>query len=736
MITNLTFKDLKNDNDFLSGLHNEEFILVIGAGFSYGVQNNSSSDCKTIPLGKKFLEFTNKKFGSETGEYPIAASLWKDESLSDIEIVNEFKALFLANENKFNYENFERIFIPNWFKIYTLNFDNVLDLAMRNIPDNYLFFSYPNDPINSQKSISHLHGKITNEFKFDDIVFSPNDYIESAKKKHTLYTSFHGDVKTFKKHLIIIGTQFTEQAVLSNFFDGLEEENIKIYHFELSNNNTKLLPQFKQQDYKFIQLTKGVIEIFDFFEENRHIIQKIDLEGAKVIDKAFIEDLEIKTFSKNDFYISKLSNDCQWYGCNKEWGIKRSFYNELKQTVISSFDEERVSNVSAVVYGIGGSGKSTQLRILALELYNEKFKTIWIENFNTFNENSINIIENSPYLHFLIIIEDWYRLSSMYKDSIKEVFNKLSSFSHVRLVIGDRTLKSIYSNKLYNGEETKYEILASENKDIIQKIASKIPEWKNICIDLYQNMGLQNTSLFSVLFIITNIFDKALSSEKIRLLDIKGHFIEIVQSDIKKISKIYPGLAKSIVYAANIYELYKIKITKEALLAIATHFNPSANFNLLNINSTESGIDRLISNYISETNVDSKSDWFNQINFVQFNHDILAEDGLSKSILDDWLSFESQMQLKILDILTNLKDDYTTSSYLYHLLKDSNSFFKDNVNLGLNYVRKLYNSNKKNLFFLQSVLQENSFFNFDIKKDFAIQILKRFEKEKIAKGKK
>lgn len=729
MVNNLTFEELKNDKTFIDGLRNEDFVLILGAGFSYGVKNKSHhADFDTIPLGFNFLKLTNTKFDSEIDKYRIAAGKWKSayEETKDEKLLEEFRNLFLADEKAFNYTSFERVFLPNWFKIYTLNFDNVLDLAQKNLSRKYPIFAYPNDVSNTKNSISHLHGKIDNDFQFDNIVFSPSDYIESAKAKHNLYDPFHGDVHTFKKNIVIIGTQFDEEAVLSYFFDGLQNQDIAIYHFELKNNNARELPEINKHNYNFIQLTKGVSEVFDFFEENRHKIQQYELEGAKIIDKDFIEALEAKIFLPKDFYVSKLSDDCQWYGCLHGWGIKRELYNDLKETVTSSFDQERTSTVSAVVHGAGGCGKSTQLRILALELFNEKFKTVWLENFESFNENDIAIIEKNSQQNFLIIIEDWYRFYGMYGNTVIETFNKLVALSNVRLVIGDRTLKKIYTNKLFNAEQSKFEIFPAENKDIIKKIAVKVSEWQATCEAIYENDKIKNTSLFSVLFIIADIYNKNLPAKEIRFIDIKGHFADIVKSDIKKIANKYPGLAKAMVYFANIYKEYKIRITRDAFLTVAKHFNPTANFVLLDINSLDYEEDRLISNYISRIEADSRIEWVNELDFIQYNHDTLAEDGLSKSILESWNSFGDQIELQIVDALVNSEDEATISAYLFFLLKDATSFFKNREKLKLHYIEKLYNRRIRSFAYLQGLLHVQSEYEANVKCKYAIDLLNRF----------
>jgi hypothetical protein len=739
MITTLTFEDLKQDAEFLYGLQNQQFVLVLGAGFSYDVKSLSSIQ-ENIPLGSDFTTLTNTKFDQNVSDYNTAANLWGYHSKKDPQLSDEFKNLFLADPVAFKYKQFQRLFIPKWHNIYTLNFDNVLDLAQENLKVNYPIFSYPINPSNVPNSISHLHGRITDAFDFDDIVFSPQDYNASIAHNHSLYTSLHGNIKTEGKDLIVIGTQFKERRVLKMFFEGLDDVDFKIYHFELKNDDTRAYPEFTEKDYNFIKI-KGTHEVLDFLEDNKHAIHSYDLEGAKIIDRAFKEELKTKSFTPHDFYISKLSQNCQWYGCNEGWAIKRELYENLKKTVVNSFKEERTSNVSAVIHGVGGSGKSTQLRILALELSSENFKVVWIENFDTFNDHSIEVIRDNEDQNFLVLIEDWYRLSDLFRDSYQTVFKKLVKLPNVRMVIGDRTLKSTYMNWLFNPEVNEFKISAKENKDVIGKIALKIDDWQEICEDLYENQSIQQIPLFSILFIISKIHSQQLDASKLRVLNIKGHFAKIVRSDVKRISQRYKGIAKGLVYLASFYKKYKITITTNALLTIAQHFEPEKNLELLSINGSHSEIDIIISSYITEYALTTKTKWLNNTSVIQFNHDTLAEDGLSKAILQKWLPseesgyqlfFDETQQFKILNLLIDIGDDLTATKLFYQMVVDQTSKFWKNKPLVEKYVEKFKSKNQHNFDFYLVLVSNQSFLSLEERKIAAADILDQFESHNIS----
>ena len=114
----LTFNDLKDGN----------FILVLGAGFSYGV-NNQNGEFNTIPTAVQFISLTNRKFTKNTSTYEAAASVWERAIEENDSFLDEFRNLFLVDEDKFDFDLFRNLFIPKWYNIFTFNFDNLAEVT-------------------------------------------------------------------------------------------------------------------------------------------------------------------------------------------------------------------------------------------------------------------------------------------------------------------------------------------------------------------------------------------------------------------------------------------------------------------------------------------------------------------------------------------------------------------------------------------------------------------------------
>ncbi len=99
-IKEIKLEDLEMDEAFFSSLREEKFILVLGAGFSYGLPNKAGSH---IPIVTQFVDLTNEKFHTtiSPNEYNIAADEWQryiedvdgNSSLSEKRF-EEFKDIF------------------------------------------------------------------------------------------------------------------------------------------------------------------------------------------------------------------------------------------------------------------------------------------------------------------------------------------------------------------------------------------------------------------------------------------------------------------------------------------------------------------------------------------------------------------------------------------------------------------------------------------------------------------
>ncbi|HAO08009.1 MAG TPA: hypothetical protein DCQ50_13745, partial [Chryseobacterium sp.] len=385
--------------------------------------------------------------------------------------------------------------------------------------------------------------------------------------------------------------------------------------------------------------------------------QNLKIAGTTIIDQQFIEDInKTKDFSMAEFYISKQDKNGQWLGLIRGWDIRRKIYDELKNVVENCFEKERTNKVSIILHGDGGSGKSTQLRKTALELSSSnKFKVLWLNNFEEFingnkQDNDVSgwdIIKSNPFQNYILFIEDLYReLGSNVKENyaniniFKKFLKSTQSVKNVRLVIGDRYMYvELVREYLYN-DNNQFLLDSDENSYIIEQIVLKVPEWQLIVEQKEFSDKLESAPLFMLLFIIAKVSESK-NFKNIDLSEPHKAFQNIIKSDLEFIANEHIGLAKAIYFWSCIYSEHKIPISYETFLEIADHYNGKDTAEISDLYKRWNADDEIFDKlklYISK----------NEKEQFQFNHDILADLGLSKTNIYNWGKFGTKIKLKLL----------------------------------------------------------------------------------------
>jgi len=694
----MTIEDISSDSLFLDGLRKGEYCLVLGAGFSFGLKNRTSPDSLpkfesithnefySIPLVNAYVSLTNKVFNDTVTKGESAANTWENNHFSikksdeTIDLKSFYKNLFTLDEEWFReneFKNYKSILLPDWYQVYTFNFDNVFETIVKlkgREPFYTLHFPEHSGIERTQdKAIVHLHGYISNT-PLDKLTFSDKAYNFLRDTKHTLYDQFYTDVDTGKK-LVIIGTQFDEKVIDDKFFSGLENKNITIYHFDLLNDNFKTKPGIAgNPNYHFIKIS-NTHEVLTFFEKHKVQIENIKIEGADVINSDFIEKVKQEGkkegFTASDFYLAKQVDECQWYGVTQSWVIERNNYNYIKQETISSFsDEKRNSKISVLLWGLGGSGKSTLLRKLSVDLSNEDFAVLWIKDksIQSFYDRGLPQLSSEyPHKKFLVVIEDLYRVKQQ-EVNLKEIINSICSNSNVRLIVGDRRNDdNSYKEHIYNPDNSIVELTVDDNKKTLEKLLGNIPDWRTSADKLLKTDKDYKSTLYYILWTIGRTAQKEKEGLPIsNIQDLISHFRSLVQSDLKVLFVNYPGVTKMLYYWASIYAKNKIYIAYDLFFKLADLFN--APFTIESKLILASPTHKSILDIYTHRAIGFIKSAGEQPLFA-FNHDILAEDGLSKSKIPEWYPFDDSIKLAMLPLVINDGDVFSASNFLSNCLR-------------------------------------------------------------------
>lgn len=421
--------------------------------------------------------------------------------------------------------------------------------------------------------------------------------------------------------------------------------------------------------------------------------ERLKIQGATIIDEEFINTVKTgKPFSRAEFYGAKQSFDCQFFGILHNFDVERRGYTELRRKILDNFIEDKERKVSAIVHGTGGSGKSTILRRLAVDLcHKESFQVVWLDDGEKFIEQGFQIIQDKikedNTQKFLIIIEDWYRMFDDIKEPALRFLKDTRKTNNIRIIIGDREIDEKPYNK-HRNNDVELLLTADENKKIIEKIIEEYPDWKLASEKLFDEKEKSyQSSLFLLLFILARIDKKEFDG--ISLDEPQKVFQDIIESDLKFIAKEYQGLAKALYYWGCIYAQHRIYISYDTFLKIADFYHGKDKTKISDFFSRwdmkdDSVLDRL-KIYI---NKNPRRDRYTTQDPVQFNHDILADMGLCKINVKKRNKFRDKVKIQLLKTITREGEDYSASRFLGTMLSKEDQIFKDQEEK-LKFIKKL-----------------------------------------------
>ena len=134
-------------------------------------------------------------------------------------------------------------------------------------------------------------------------------------------------------------------------------------------------------------------------------------------------------------------------------------------------------------------------------------------------------------------------------------------------------------------------------------------------------------------------------------------FEEIVASDLKRLRELkYDGLAKTLYYWSCFYKIFRTYISWSGFLKLCDQFNNngaviSSRFSVFDQNNA---VHKILSHYISRKEFINPR--LKQADIFLFNHDLLANDGISKVVFKDWHPFDMSIITEVINLLTHERE--------------------------------------------------------------------------------
>lgn len=418
-------------------LNRNEVVLFLGAGFSLGAFNLAGESFPTgYSLTKKIYAFL----------YPDLEFIDDGTKLQDMyqALLNSGKSFkqiseFL-NSNllvKSHPDYYKYLTLPLWFKIYTINIDNLInkiydrfqgDQSIENIvfPQNEF---KERDQLLEKVQAIYLHGKLP--CNPDKVIFSRAQYANSAIRLQPLYFNFIQDYSNLPT--VFIGTALEEQLFeqyiatrqsISNStienrpksflvipsISAVREQNLKTnYNIEVIKGTTEDFMLWIEIKYQQILSKDEVLKKqLPALEKLQNLPRYRDQYSHSVREFAqSFQKVEIRKDLPNKRKDFLLGTTPTWADMYYNLDAPRTLTTELFKNIEIHFDDIEKRIHCKAILGNAGSGKSTVLKRLCVNLVNagrtvyfshlERLPhiSVFIETLEMLNERVIIAIDNA-----------------------------------------------------------------------------------------------------------------------------------------------------------------------------------------------------------------------------------------------------------------------------------------------------------------------------------------------------
>lgn len=410
-----------NDEKYiLRSIGRNEVVLFLGAGFSMDALNRKKEN---FPSGWHLGQSLWKYLGYD-GDYDNTPLSVVYQAFVNHGSKREAKISFLE-ENLLSSEIpdlYSAISIPFWYKIYTLNIDDIVTRVYGRERKGLKELSYPNDEFSErdqsldQTHLIYLHGKLP--CNPEDIIFSGKQYARASLNSQPLYSQFVYDYATHPT--IFIGTDLNEPL----FERYIQAREGKLGFGESRPKSFLITPKLSQIKADVLKAEYNVHHIKGFTSDflnwinskaqelptKKDILRRTFpsiLDLTDFADFGNVKKKYVKSFAESfkrvpTTYKVKEDRSAFLRGANPSWNdihnefdiprdITEKLYNDIyKEVVDKEEDQTKIQLLSLV--GTAGSGKSTIIKRLGLRLSQNGITTFISESDYVPRPNEVNAV--------------------------------------------------------------------------------------------------------------------------------------------------------------------------------------------------------------------------------------------------------------------------------------------------------------------------------------------------------
>ncbi|XOV69281.1 MAG: SIR2 family protein [Fluviicola sp.] len=374
---------------------NNQVLLFLGAGFSRDATNlNGQKFPSAWELGNLMWQFLGYPGDYDNTSLPemYQAFLNAPKKLID---KKDFLEKNLLNSKI--PEFYDAISKPFWFKIYTINIDDILTSIFKNSDVPVVELCFPHDEYIERdqslekRQINYLHGKLPCEPS--EVVFSTQQYAKSQLAHQPLYGQFVYDYASLPT--IFVGTELDEPL----FTRYIEAREGRFGFRELRPKSFLITPSLSpvkidnlKNDYNVHHISgttkdfcKWLSSITAELPSKEEVLKRTFPSLLSALDFADIAGVSKKSVTQFARTFNRIPREWQkrdvrsaflegasprWNDIVRELDVPRSITKTLLQNIEGQLSSKDTSEKTKlyVINGYAGSGKSTLLKRLGLSL--------------------------------------------------------------------------------------------------------------------------------------------------------------------------------------------------------------------------------------------------------------------------------------------------------------------------------------------------------------------------------
>ncbi len=479
--------EVDDEKYLLRQISNNQVVLFLGAGFSREAKNKLGEEFPTAwKLGEKMW-----KFLSYPGKYDDTPLPQMYQAFLKAGIKKDKKKEFL-NSNLLSGEIpdiYLNLTIPYWFKIYTINVDDILTKIFQKKRKGIDELKFPIDQFAERDQslettqIIYLNGKLPCDP--EDVIFSTQQYAKAQLIDQPLYGQFVYDYATLPT--IFLGTEIDE-PIFEKYIEAREgrfgKREFRPKSFLITPTISPVKKDILKANYNVYHINGTTKDFLLWIEKISHLLpDRKDilkytfpnlLDIMEYADITGVSKKSLYDFSKSFKRVPKeinptkersgflLGTSPRWNDIFNELDIPRTITKDITQNIIEKLNNKENNKIEVInLIGSAGSGKSTILKRLGLTI-SQMGHTVFLSysDYLPKNHNIIDVLRTIEKRVVLLFDNANYVLNQM--NFLLESFKRELKYPPIIVL----SIRTNYSNRL-----DQY-----INPDFATKTSFKIPD--------------------------------------------------------------------------------------------------------------------------------------------------------------------------------------------------------------------------------------------------------------------